>query len=284
MANIFKKRLEKLYKWNGKGFSDLMSDILSINFDNIQEHIAFAVDDHFKKYVPKARKEFRTFMLPKIDKEFLKREIYIKKAKERGIEMSNNLRDRLTDNLHTIMKDPKYVTARGKFSGQLKKDIFKDFENEIKATFEGYTKVDPTIGIPTNIHSIARTEVRSAASRIKGEYVGKMMTDNDLIVEKTWIHAGSRLFKNYVPRPHHKKLDGITIKFDEDFKIGDYMAPYPHHESLPVGEKANCSCEIKYRMRKADKTVKKSIVSNDLSRVTKDDVIKQLTAYIDKYI
>ena len=55
-------------------------------------------------------------------------------------------------------------------------------------------------------------------------------------------------------RESHVDLNGTTIPNDEMFRINDkdgvFLTPYPHHDSLPAGQKISCQCEAQYKIRK----------------------------------
>ena len=48
-------------------------------------------------------------------------------------------------------------------------------------------------------------------------------------------------------RVSHKVLDGQTIPVDEDFNVSGNSASYPGDPRLPIGEKINCRCKLRYK-------------------------------------
>lgn len=59
---------------------------------------------------------------------------------------------------------------------------------------------------------------------------------------KTWITAGFEV------RDSHKKMQGKTVKIDEDFKIGKEKARYPLDNRLSPGNRVNCRCTLTYEV------------------------------------
>lgn len=57
---------------------------------------------------------------------------------------------------------------------------------------------------------------------------------------KTWITAGFEV------RDSHKKMQGKTVKIDEDFTVGKEKARYPLDNRLSPGNRVNCRCTMTY--------------------------------------
>ena len=81
-----------------------------------------------------------------------------------------------------------------------------------------------------NVHQGVEDAFRQAIDR------GDVDADQ---LEKEWIHSGS----DEDPRENHKALDGTRVPFDGTFDVGGGVRmKYPHDESAPVKEVANCTC------------------------------------------
>jgi hypothetical protein len=131
------------------------------------------------------------------------------------------------------------------------------FEASITKVFAGYIK---THGgeLPTNIATIANTEVRAAVSDIKHQYAEHLVAANDgqLKVVKRWVHHANLSDE---PRPGHERMDGKEVAFDKPFTVpvirkvgnkfenqGSVQMMHPHDTGMPAEEVINCHCECDY--------------------------------------
>ena len=257
MAKIYLDRIQKKYGWTGGKYEQLMGKIIAQNSTNISHNVARISQTSFEKENIKLRKKGRgkekLFVLPDVKDIIPRKEFALLKGADKGKLMTDNIREKLTQNLRNTIKDPKYKTRTGVRAGLIKQDMIKDFEKTITKTFTNYTKRDPKYGVPSNIHTIANEEIRATMSQINDDYMGKFLQLNDdTEARKRWIH-NTRMVK--VPRKPHVALHRVTIPYNEYFEIKSdrvYLCRYPHDPNLPIGEKAGCNCEIQYLLiRKA---------------------------------
>ena len=181
--------------------------------------------------------------------------------------MTDALKSELDKQLRTILKDykdrkkPVYIVRRGAKAGRINPQVIGDFEKRIMNTFTNYTKKDKRYGVPSNIHTIAVTEVRSTVSEIKEQYNQRLLEKNKdkLKMFKRWIHNRS-LSKE--PRPHHEQMNGRTIEGSKEFavrrkikkkgkwvQIGWTRMKRPHDPSAPKDQVISCNCDVDYFMR-----------------------------------
>ena len=249
-------RLEKKYG-TFANYNDLIQKILSRNSRDVSKAIARTAGDSFADerrkvlHEPKAMGE-KALVMPHPD-EVVNRAQSILKAKDRGRMMSENLRARLTEDLHKILSKPEYTRRRGALAGTLKQQAIDDFRKSITETFEGYTKRDPKIGVPPNIRNIAVTEVRTAVNITRDSYMKQMQEKNpDVVITKVWRH--NRGAKK--PRPAHLEMNGVQIPYTQDFKYynpdtGNMIStPHPHAPGMPPSESIGCSCECAYKVER----------------------------------
>jgi hypothetical protein len=170
----------------------------------------------------------------------------------------DNLHKVFLGHLREIISKPEYTRRRGALTGTLKDSAIKDFEESIKQTFQNYTKRDPKIGVPKNVHTIAVTEIRSVTNQIRNEYTMQLVKNNpEVEARKSWKHNG-RLVKE--GRQAHLDLDGTEIGASEKFVVYDeqdnreYLAAHPHAENLPPGSVIGCQCECQYFVRVKEKS------------------------------
>ncbi len=253
MAKLHLSRLEKKYgkTVTGSNYRALMSEIIASNADNVSRAVLRLQDDKFKQSTPVKQKVIN---LPDITDVLPKRSVFTRKAADKGAMMTDNLRDQLTKNLRAVLESDKYIRRRGSLAGTLKESALADFEATIKQTFQNYTKKDPRIGIPSNVHTIAVTELRSTVNNIKDEYMGALVKKNDdAEIMKEWRHNG-RMVKT--PRMHHREISGLEIPYNREFVMYNKVTGntvhcnYPHDPDLPPEEVIGCQCEVIYRIRK----------------------------------
>lgn len=264
MSKISLDRLKAKYphilrEGNVRGgvYRTLMQSIIAHNTDQVSKKVAKISKDTYTKQVDKMSGKFKRLAVPDISDVLPKRSVFMRKAADKGNLITDNLRDKLTKDLREIIAKPEYTRRRGALTGTLKASAIKDFEESIKQTFQNYTKRDPKIGIPKNVHTIAVTEVRSAVNQIRHEFTMEMVKKNpDVEVRKMWKHNG-RLVKE--GRQAHLDLDGTEIGASEKFVVYDeqdnreYLAAHPHAENLPPGSVIGCQCECQYFVRVKEK-------------------------------
>jgi len=91
--------------------------------------------------------------------------------------------------------------------------------------------------ITSRAETIARTEmatVNSNARQAKAEQIAKYHPDKPFL--KKWIHSGKPAKTR---RSEHYKLDGKTVKVNEEFAPG---IPYPHAPGMSARDTVNCGC------------------------------------------
>lgn len=267
MAKMHSGRLKKRYGFTGKKYGNLMEKIIANNTESISKAVGRISNDNYKKAFKKYRTKARRFVLPDVSEYIPKRNIFIRKGAERGALITGALKTELDKQLRSILttfkdrKQPVYIVRRGAKAGRINPQVIGEFEKRIMNTFTNYTKKDKRYGIPSNIHTIAVTEVRSTVNEVKAQYNKRLLSKNHdkLKMFKTWIHNRS-LSKE--PRPHHQQMNGRTIAGDKDFavrrkvkkkgrwvQIGWTRMKRPHDSSAPADQVISCNCDLDYFMR-----------------------------------
>lgn len=267
MAKMHLDRLKRRYGFTGKKYSDLMKKIIANNTESISRAVGRISNDSYKKQFKKYRTRVRRFVLPEVGEVLPKRSVFTRKGAERGVLLTDALKSELDKQLRSIMTDfkqrkqPVYIVRRGAKAGRISPALVGEFEKRIMNTFTNYTKKDKRYGIPSNIHTIAVTEVRATVSEIKEQYNQRLLEKNKdkLKMFKRWIHNRS-LSKE--PRPHHEQMNGRTIEGSKEFavrrkikkkgkwvQIGWTRMKRPHDPSAPADQVISCNCDVDYFMR-----------------------------------
>lgn len=258
MARIYLDRLKKKYPKGtvtGKKYQELIQEILQENSEKLNNRLYKLTDDHYTKQNKKITKKEKRFALPDLEEVIPRKTISVRKSAEKGSLITDDLRDKLSQRLKETLKQKGLERQRGELTGTLKKEVLAEFENNIKKTFVNYTKKDPKFKVPGNVRNIATTELRSAIAEVKSEYNQKILEKNpDAQMTKTWIHNMGLLKDPDNARDGHVDLNGVTLLYNEMFKIKDegrvWETPHPHHKSLPAGQVIGCQCELQYRVSK----------------------------------
>jgi hypothetical protein len=246
----------------GKRYQELMAQIIARNSRNIMNSIGRISERNMRRQIKNITdaetKRPVTVVFPPYEEILPKKRPMINKSFEKGKKINDTLKSRLTNDLRNSIKG--FEIEGKRYRGRLRPEMIKNFEKQLKQTFQEYTKKDPKFGMPTNIHSIAVTEMRSAVNEMRDDYIKEVLDRNDhLEAWKYWIHNKS-LSKE--PRPGHMAMHMKKVRFDELFTVPTYKKTKgrwvrtgtikmsrPHDPNAPIGEKITCSCELKYTMR-----------------------------------
>jgi len=283
MAKVHLDRIAKKFDiikdWSGPMYQSLMKIIIAENTQSISNKIAklnrFDWNKALKKITPVEKK----FIMPDVSTVLPKRSVFIRKGAEQGTILSDTLRDSLTKDLRATLNqftpktgEAKFIKRRGVQAGKTNEKLIAQFEKTIKGTFKGYTKKNPRFGMPTNIHSIAVTEMRSTINTIKSQYTTKMLQKNpDMIVRKRWIQNRSLAVEprkghgivsarkpiplnKYYNVPHYIKKGKKLVRVRTDLMM------HPHDPDAPADAVIGCNCEELHVIRwKKTRKVNKSI-------------------------
>ena len=249
MAKIHLDRIKKKYGWTGQPYRELIAQIVETNTANIHNNIGRILVRDLKAKA-KTLRTGKQILIPDLTSVLPKRALHLRKAATKGELMTDTLRDKLTNQLRDVLRKPEYEHQKGRLAGAVKEDLINEFHGKIAQTFDSYTKKHGGEQ-PSNLATIARTEVRSALSVVKHEYMTALANKNpDMDIMKVWIHRGSGR-KGYTPRGSHEDLDGTQVGMEEDFEIladdgNRYLCAHPHDDRLPADEVINCGCEMRY--------------------------------------
>ena len=258
MSKIHLDRVTGKYGWTTHNYRVLMSGIIADNAQRIHNSVTQMDYSFLTDTMRKLTSKEQAINVPRLSDVLKPQSQWTRKGADRGKLITDSLKDKLSQDLRTILDKPEYLRTRGKLTGTLKNQAVLDMRETMKRTFRNYTKVDPSIGIPKNIKAIVSTELRSVVNQTKQEFNRKLLAENpDLIMVKKWIHNGNVWgSKDYKARKHHRDLHGHEVAYADNFTLWNkkagthYNVPYPHYETLPPEEVISCNCEVQYRARK----------------------------------
>lgn len=266
-------RLKKKYgKSPGGGFggkyAEVMAEVIAFNSEKVSNAINRLSSEKWSKALKNISTKEKRFVLPDVSDVLPRRSVFAKKSLEKGTIISQTIKDRLNADLRAVLKDfttetgqASFVRRTGKLAGTINPDLVERFEATIEKTFQSYTKKNPKLGMPTNIHAIAVTETRTTINEIKTLFVEKVIEKNpEVKVKKQWLHNPG-LSKE--PRPGHAKMHLKTIGIDDKFKVprffkergkwvqyGNTPMDRPHDPTAPLDQIITCNCDIQYLVSK----------------------------------
>lgn len=235
---------------------DLMTAIIAQNHQRLESVVGSWSEEHYKDQLRRmAKSTAGQIKLPDLRKSGVIEAITVRKAKDQGELISRGLREQLSSDLRkAVSAHFESQGTRGTTRGRMTPGLVDKFERAITRTFEGYC-VARDGEMPTNIRTIAETEVRSAISDLKHSYVSKLAENNPgrIKIRKRWVHHPGMSKK---PRPGHAYMHGATVDFSAQFNVPVYsskgsishrvMMLHPHDPSAPLEEVLNCHCECDY--------------------------------------
>ncbi len=258
MAKIHLDRLRRKYGYTGENLQALMDPIIANNSENISRRIGEVSQANWNKALKKISTKEKQFIAPDFSDVLPKRSVFIRKAAESGTKLKDSLRDSLTKNLRDTLsqftpktKEATFIRRRGQLAGTINRNLITEFQEKITKTFETYTKKDPKLGVPKNVHAIAVTEMRSSISEMKNSYNEKLVNDNpDVVMIKQWIQ-NRNLAKE--PRRGHRKVDKKKVPIDQAFSVplirkiqgrwvemGITLMMFPHDPTAPAEQVIGC--------------------------------------------
>ena len=262
MAKVHLDRLKKRYHGliEGETYSEIIKVILDQNNQNVMNKQAKISQSKWESLSRKITTKEKRLVMPDIKDIVPPQALSVMKSAEKGEMIKDTLRDSLTRDLRMSLDEfnisgkEAYIKRRGTTAGRISPQLLKDFERRMTDTFSHYTKKDPKVGMPSSVHRIAVTEVRSAINNVKKTYTDKMLEKNpDIQAKKKWIHNRS-LSKE--PRRGHQQLDGKTIEINDSFKVPNYkmkqgklvldgynLMKFPHDPDAPADQVISCNCD-----------------------------------------
>lgn len=267
------RRFEQ-YGWSGGKYQNLITTIVSENHQKVAEAVLTTDKARFQKNLgelsPKTSRG-KQIILPDI-RNVIRKSNTVIKAAEKGKLISETLRDRIKADVRQTLLENNVNTTRG----TVRKDLAAQLSNKLRETFAGYTRKDPSLGMPPNIHAIAVTETRTVVNNARLEYVRAVARESDRIAVKTWVHNTSLSSK---ARRGHYLLDGTQIRLGEKFIIKDehgrhYRADGPHDPNLPASEVVSCNCELAFSFIPAEQ-VEKSAVQRFYAAIANFDRVQK---------
>lgn len=269
MAKFHLDRVRGKYNFTGEKYRKLMERVIASNTENIGRAVTRISNQNYEKAAKRIpKKKGKKLIMPDVSEVLPKRSVYFRKAAEQGNKISDTLRDRLTADLRATLIEfrtktgkPAYTRQAGALAGTTNPEAIKLLESKLVETFQSYTKKDPDTGVPGNVRTIAVTELRSTIDDIKYQYAQKFQEKNpDIKMKKRWRHNG-RLVEE--PRPGHKKANGMTIDFNDNFvldkykkikgkwvKIGVVSMRHPHDPAASADDVIGCQCDYEILMER----------------------------------
>ncbi len=251
MAKLDLNHLKKKYGkegWTGQKYRDLVSKILARNEKILSGEVYESNTKNLAKVIRNAKdNKTKRIVIPPIS-DVIRGDMILRKSADRGKIITNTLRDKILGDLKQTISENKITIPTGINAGMVNNNLVVEMEKKLTSTFEGYVKKNPKFGgVPTNIHTIAVTEVRSTINNARQKYISEVLTANPTTrIVKEWVH-NKKLSK--APRIDHMALNGVTVEFNEYFEMEDgSKLLYPHDPSAPPEQVIGCNCELKYRL------------------------------------
>ncbi len=253
-------RLKTNYKdnWSGDNYQELIHKIIVENQKKISQSVLKSDQDrlhnNLNKILPKGT-DTKTLKIPDIDYA-LKRSSTLIKAADNSKLMSITRREEIRKVIKNVLTENPVQTQ----AGTIRKDISRKVETGLRDYFDGYTKNSPPYGIPKNLHAIAVTETRSVVNNARREYMqmAKAELEDECTILKSWVHNGT--LSKHARSPHVSLAKSRPIELDQKFLVKSaegktHFADGPHDYALPPSEVINCSCEIRYSIKRKKKTL-----------------------------
>ena len=248
-----------------KNYRDIMVKIFDVNIEELQKKTGQRSHANWKDAFEKATKTGkiprRKYVLPEYWQVAPTKEQIRARSQGQVRGIANVLRLRLTSDLRQKIidhkathKEPTYIKKRvsGKLEGE--------FERTIKDTFRAYSQKDPILGVPSNVHIIAVTELRTAISTIKSRMAHAIQDANPgTKLKKRWVHNPHLSKKPEYIRFGHRKINGNTIMLGDLFDVPLYRKfqgrqilvettkmSNPHDFTAPPSQICGCHCDCEY--------------------------------------
>jgi hypothetical protein len=246
-----------------KDYRNILKTVFKVNVQEISEKTGTTSREIWKQGLEKAGVPTRKYIVPELLDMITPKTIIEAKANESVDGISGNLRTSLTQKLRDTMNE---FEGKHREKTYLKKRINPkledEFEDKIKRTFRSYVKRDEILGMPSNIHAIAVTELRSAISNAKQNIAQRMKEQNpELAIKKRWIHnphlskdpknirPGHRATNNKVVPLHVAFIIPVYKSIDSrNYKIGEVAMMYPHDPYAPADQVISCHCDCEYEV------------------------------------
>ncbi|MGL5126159.1 MAG: phage minor head protein [Fusobacteriaceae bacterium] len=228
---LLTQRLEREnYKLISKVFKDFSeeletqinkSDLFTIDFSNFTKAIKRTLFKMYNNSSAKTVQWCKTLFGWKLENSV------IETIRNKGMEdfNSNVAAARVTYIDETTRSRMKKYITNAQARGINTNDIAKGLKSEVMEMSYSRAK------------TIARTETSYAVNNATHFTALEAGMNN-----KTWLHVGG----GKEDRETHLTLDGKTIKMNEKFNVGGYLADHPHDSNLPARESINCYCITVY--------------------------------------
>ena len=250
-------------EWTGGKYNELCKTILAYNTFNATQAAAKVQARHYKAANAKLKPGATQLQVEEIGA-FLgphSRVIASVKAATRGDLITDNLRKKIGKDLRETVaqhfSEGPLSQLRGKGTqGRINKALVTKLEAKLNETFSAYAKKNYQ-QTPSNVRSIAETELRTAIDGVKNAYMLRMSQKNPtLVIMKKWVHR--RPFGKE-DRIGHMTIHNSKVHIDMPFEVpqievrggirmttGSVFMLHPHDPDAPPGETINCRCQVDY--------------------------------------
>jgi len=139
---------------------------------------------------------------------------------------------------------PRYTSTDRRFDAMVRRAI-RDGKALPAADVDKIAKAHDARLLKARGKTIAENEAFTAQAQGRREAYTQMRDMPDVeVITKTWQHASAK-----DPRPDHKRMDGVTVNFDDPFPPMDdgSVLQYPHDPAGGAAHSINCRCTVIYR-------------------------------------
>lgn len=263
------KRLADRYGAD-KTFRELMDDIVDASTANIQEKVLERQEDEYSKTWERnslRNRKGRSLVLPDIAEVLPKEGERFEQSKATGKGIADTLQNRVLQTMRSTLEEfsrsgegESFVRTTGRTARQINPKLFEKFKENLKASTAEYTKKNPSTGLTPKVEEIATSTLRQTILEAKKDYALNIMALNpDAVVTKTWNHNPSQ---SKEPRKGHAQQDKKTLPIYETYLVNHYVKKggryvkvgtdpmdQPHDPFAPIHQKANCHCDVTYKIR-----------------------------------
>lgn len=269
MAKVDFDYLSKKYKVDEKfqdmlkqkDYRNIMHKVFDVNANEINEKVGERSRAKWVRALEKPTLPPTKYVLPSLRSVIPTRETVYQRAFEKSKTVADNMRETLTGKLRqTIAEFEGKHRVRTFVKQRIHPTLEDEIEGKIRRFFKGYTKKDPSVGMPSNVHTIAVTELRGAINNAKNTVARQIKEHNPQIpLKKRWIHNPHLSKEPENIRIGHARINGVAIKFDDMFvvpsyrriggvaiKVGSDLMEHPHDINAPAEQVIGCHCDCEY--------------------------------------
>jgi hypothetical protein len=269
MAKVDFDYLRKKYKTDeklqqmlqDKEYRGIMERVFDVNIHEIQQQVGERSRIKWQQILEKPSLPPVKYEVPSLRSVIPTREQVYQVAFQKSKTVTENMRGALTVKLrNTIREFEAKKRVKTYVKQRIHPDLEENMEEKLRDFFRNYTHKDPRVGMPSNVHAIAVTELRGAINNAKRAVADQIKSMNpQLAMKKRWIHNPQLSMEPENIRIGHARMNGKTILFEKQFlvpiyrwvgskaiKVGETYMDGPHDPNAPAEQNCSCHCDCEY--------------------------------------